>query len=74
MVIEEISEEPRQRYDRERIAEFVDRQLERLSSSERAKWSWLPNRLRQHWAPFFYVTPSTRIVDLVRGCPRDAAH
>lgn len=73
MEFEEFSIEHRRRYDLEEVAQFIELALERQPPTERAKWSWLPEGIRQHWAPFFYARPSTQIVDLVRRPARDGS-
>lgn len=62
----EISNESRRRYYVEDVVHFVEQALAYLPEDQHIKWARLPVLLRAHPYPFFYVTPSTRIVDLVK--------
>jgi hypothetical protein len=54
----------RQRFYVEDVACFVEQFLADQPPAERAKWGHLPAQLRAHPYPFFFVSPSSRIVDL----------
>jgi hypothetical protein len=63
----EFSAEPRRRYYLEAVAQFVESVLVHQPPDERMAWAALPALLRAHPYPFFFVPPSTRLVDVVRA-------
>jgi len=74
MEISDAETEPRSRYYTEDVALFVEKALSMRSKDQRARWAHLPKLIRAYPFPFFYVAPSTRIVDLVeRGLEHECA-
>jgi diaminopimelate decarboxylase len=47
------------------VAEFVEAVLRHQLPEQREKWAALPQLIRQHRHPFFYVEPGRRIVDCI---------
>lgn len=66
---EDCGNQDRRRYYIEDVALFVEQLLALQSEAGRARWAHLPGLIRAHRFPFFYVTPTTRIVDLVQPAP-----
>lgn len=63
--IDAVADEPRRRYYLEEVASFVEAVLRQQTAEQQAKWAHLPALIRAHPHPFFYASPSDRLVDVV---------
>lgn len=71
MEIENISTERRHRYSKDAVLDAIEPLLRHGSERDRAQLAALAERIREHPMPFFWVTPSTKWVDLVKTDARD---